>query len=295
VYPREGTLISDSPYDVLTAPWVDDAKKAVAADFLTYLQSPDRQRSFLAAGFRDAHGGTAGGRIDPANGTLPDQPKVVLQPPSPTVLALVEDSWRKERKRARVLIALDVSGSMGDPVDAAGGQSKLDLAKAAAVRALGQLQDDDEVGLWAFTTGLGDGSKTHVELAPLGPLGPQRAKLAQAIQSLQPLNGTPLYRVTEDAERAVTAGFDANRINAVVVLTDGRNEDPNGVTDVNVVLRQLGQRTETDVVRVFTVGYGADADQGVLKQIAQASQGAAYDASNPTSIDTVLTNVLSNF
>ncbi|HVU71471.1 MAG TPA: substrate-binding and VWA domain-containing protein [Mycobacteriales bacterium] len=295
VYPKEGTLVSDSPYDVLTAPWVDGTKKAVAADFLTYLQAPEQQKAFLQAGFRDAHGGTAGGRIDPANGTLPDQPKVTLQPPSPTVLSLVEDSWRKERKRARVLVVLDVSGSMGDPVEAAGGQSKLDLAKAAAVRALGQLQDDDEVGLWAFTTGLGDGSATHLQLAPIAALGPQRNAITQAIQGLQPLNGTPLYRVTEDAERAVTTGFDPNRINAVVVLTDGRNEDPNGVTDVNVLLRQLGQRTETDTVRVFTVGYGADADQGVLKQIAQASQGAAYDASNPTSIDAVLTNVLSNF
>jgi Ca-activated chloride channel family protein len=48
VYPKDGTLLSDNPYVVLTAPWVDEAKKAVAADFLSYVREPERQQRFQA-------------------------------------------------------------------------------------------------------------------------------------------------------------------------------------------------------------------------------------------------------
>jgi Ca-activated chloride channel family protein len=48
-------------------------------------------------------------------------------------------------------------------------------------------------------------------------------------------------------------------------------------------------------VRVFPIAYGQDADLGELTKIADASRAAAYDASDPASIDKVLTAVISNF
>lgn len=52
VYPKEGTLYSDSPYVILRAPWVTEAKKAGAEDFLDFLQSEESQKLFTDAGFR---------------------------------------------------------------------------------------------------------------------------------------------------------------------------------------------------------------------------------------------------
>jgi Ca-activated chloride channel family protein len=46
---------------------------------------------------------------------------------------------------------------------------------------------------------------------------------------------------------------------------------------------------------VFSIAYGEDADLGTLKSISEATRAAAYDATNPTTIDSVFTNVLSNF
>ena len=40
---------------------------------------------------------------------------------------------------------------------------------------------------------------------------------------------------------------------------------------------------------------GADADLGTLQRIAEATNAAAYDASDPASIDRVFTSVISNF
>ena len=48
-------------------------------------------------------------------------------------------------------------------------------------------------------------------------------------------------------------------------------------------------------MRIFTIGYGKDADLGVLRRIAESTNAAAYDASDPTSINQVFTAVISNF
>src|SRR5439155_14789766 len=53
IYPKEGTLLSDNPFVVLNATWVDAAKKHAAADFLKFLSKPDQQRRFQDAAFRD--------------------------------------------------------------------------------------------------------------------------------------------------------------------------------------------------------------------------------------------------
>lgn len=46
---------------------------------------------------------------------------------------------------------------------------------------------------------------------------------------------------------------------------------------------------------IFPIAYGADSDLGTLKRLAEATNAAAYDASDPTSITKVFTAVISNF
>ena len=46
---------------------------------------------------------------------------------------------------------------------------------------------------------------------------------------------------------------------------------------------------------MFTISYGADADKATLLRIAEASNAALYDASNPTTIQAVFSAVVSNF
>ena len=82
---------------------------------------------------------------------------------------------------------------------------------------------------------------------------------------------------------------DAGAINAVVFLTDGKNEKSGGI-DLENLLGRLSPE-----VRPFTIGYGEGADQGVLRQIAEATDGAAYDSSRADTIDQVFTSVISNF
>ncbi len=292
IYPKEGTLTSDSPYVVLDAPWVDAARKKAAADFFAYLRRPEEQRTFGVAGFR-TFDGRATDVIRASSALLADQPAVVLGAPSPQVLEGVRATWEKVRKRARVLLLLDVSGSMGDPVGTAG-TTRLELAKTAAAKAVKAFADNDEVGLWVFTSDLPTRERVYADLVPVGPVGPHRAELAKAIAGLTPLNGTPLYAATRRAVAVMDGTVDPSKINAVVLLTDGRNEYPQD-TDLDGLVSDLSRGSAESGVRVFSIAYGQDADLKTLKRISEASRAAAYDATTATDIDTIFTTVISNF
>jgi len=298
IYPKEGTLFSDNPFFVLDAPWVDDREKEGARAFERYVQLPVNQQRVVKFGFRPGNPAVAvGSPIDRSNGLDPDQPQNILQVPEPPVLARILDLWGQQRRSARVMLVIDVSGSMGDSADDQD-TTKLDLAKQAAVAALSQFKDDDDVGLRIFSTDIGPAEHTdYVDLVPFGPIGAQREQIASKIRSLVPTQGTPLYTVAGASFDDLRDTYDPAKINAVVLLTDGRNEDPRN-RDVEKLLTDLRSGSEgqsSRPVRIFPIAYGQDADLAVLKRIAEATNAAAYDASNPATIIQVFTAVISNF
>lgn len=290
VYPTEGTLVADHPYVILNAPWVTESKRKVGAAFLAYLLTPEVQRQFTAAAFRD-YLGNAGPQISPGDGLLPDEPALRLKPLAPVVIEAIQNSWSELRRKARLLVAIDVSETMGDRVDLL--RTKLDLVKTATA-AFDQLVDDDQVALWTFSTAMPAGGM-YQEVVPMSRMGDRRGDLRSAIEQLAPVRGgrTPLYATTRATVRAQSETFAADRINAVLLLTDGHNEDPSD-TNLTSLLRDLQLQPDNRPVRVFTLGYGADADADTLKSIARASRGEFY-AAEPSSIDRILTRVISNF
>jgi Ca-activated chloride channel family protein len=205
-----------------------------------------------------------------------------------------------------VLLVLDVSGSMAEPADPADPSlaTRLDLAKQAAIDAIDLFAPDDEIGLRIFTTDIeqtGDESVTFIDLVDYGRVADVGEAVRNRIRDLIPLNGTPLYDVTSSSYQRALEGFDDTRINAVVLLTDGVNDDGQPSDDqqqLEELLAQLRAGSEGETsrpVRVFTIAYSEDADGGALRRIAEASAAASYQSTDPTSIDQVLTAVVSNF
>jgi Ca-activated chloride channel family protein len=303
IYPEEGTLYSDNPFFVLDAPWVTEQQKQAAALFEAYVQQPENQRKVLEFGFRPGNPAVAlASPINPEFGVDPTQPQAELPVPPPAVLVKMLDLWAQQRKEARVLLVLDVSGSMGDPAQEGGFETKLDLAKEAAVGALSQFKDDDLVGLRIFSTDLGpQGDDLFLDLVPIGRIGDTRETLRRQINGLFPTNGTPLYDVTARAFEDMRASYDPALINAVVLLTDGVNDDGDSGDDddqLQELLRVLRSGSEgggSEPIRVFPISYGAEADKATLQAIAEATNAALYDASDPRTIDQVFTAVISNF
>jgi Ca-activated chloride channel family protein len=303
LYPTEGTLYSDNPFYILDADWVDDLQREGAERFQAFVQEPANQEKVLEFGFRPGNPSVAiGAPIDAANGVDPDQPQTLLEVPSGEVLAGLLDFWDANRKSARVLLVIDVSGSMSELADPETGATKLELAQQAAVDALDQFKDEDLVGVRAFSTGLGTENNGYwQDLVPIGPVGEQRTELARSIESLLPREGTPLYAVTDASYNDMLGGFDAERINAVIVLTDGRNDlggSNDQVAGFDELIESLSAESSGEFakpVRVFPIAYGTNADLATLEAIAAATTASAYDASDPQSITKVFEAVVSNF
>lgn len=299
VYPKEGTLFSDNPLTILDAPWVSKDEAAAAKKFVSYVTKPANQRRVLTFGFRPGNPAVSIGKpITAANGLDPTQPQTTLEVPEPAVLAGVIDEWNQVRKKARVMLVVDVSGSMGDEADPNTGDTKLDLAKRAAIAALDEFNPDDEVGLRVFSTDISPREPTdYVDLVPIGPMSANRADLESEIAALKPTQGTPLYTVTRDSYTKMLDEFDGSRINAIVLLSDGRNEDDRN-TDLNGLLDDLQSSNEGESltpVRIFPIAYGTDADEATLKRIAEATNAASYSAVDPSTIVNVFNAVVSNF
>ena len=299
VYPEEGTLEADHPWLVLRAPWVDDAKRVAAAGFLDYLRSEPIQTRFQEAGFRTSEG-RPGPQLTEANGLLPEQPTRVLAPPAPKVVAATLQSWNAARKRSNVLAVYDVSGSMKEEVPGTGGQTKIDIVKQAASQALALFAPETNLGTWLFSTNLA-GDKDWVESVPIGPTNAKlpngksrREVLSEALNRLQATDGdTGLYDTTLAAFRALQRSYAPQRINIVVLLTDGINDDPGGGISRAELLRRLKTEQDKDrPVRIITIAYGANADAASLKLIADATGGLAYVSRDPRDILRVFTDAI---
>ena len=246
-----------------------------ALRLLTALHAPLGQQLLQGAG------------LEPPTSDLP-------MPPSRTIEEAVRNYFSITRG-ARMLAVFDVSGSMGEQVPGAGGATRMDLARRAAAGAMPLLPPGSEVGLWEFATKL-VGASDHRELVPLGPLdGPdggadRRAALALGVAGLQQIvdGGTGLYDTTLAAVRAVRRGWDPDRVNSVVLLTDGRNDDNDGI-NLTTLLAQL--RAENDPQRpvpVISLVYGPDADAAALRAISDATGGATYVARDPRQVGQIM-------
>ncbi len=305
IYPKEGTLYSDNPLYVLDADWVSSEEKAGAEAFVKVVQRPSNQKKVLEYGFRPGNPDVAvGAPITKANGVDPAQPSKLLQVPTPQVMISMLDRWKQQRKGARVLLVLDVSGSMEEPADPddPASETKLDLAKRAAIDALDEFKSDDQVGLRVFSTNLGSNEdQNYLDLLDVQPMSTNREGLASKIRDQLPQHATPLYEVTQESFTDMSGDYDPTLINAVVLLTDGVNDDGNPDDDrsqLDELLTTLRRGTEGEnakPIRVFTIAYGKQADFDTLERIAQSTNAAAYDASNPATISKVFTAVVSNF
>jgi Ca-activated chloride channel family protein len=289
IMPREGTLIADHPYVVLTS---DDVKRSAAERFLTYLQGPEAQDLFKKAGLR-GYNGDPGPVITTANGFEPGKPLPIFQPPVPAAIASIQASWKSIRKPARVLMVVDVGKSMADRAPDSS-RTKLEIAKDASSSALEGFASTDDVGLWSFSSA-SNGDPPYHEVVSLGPISQQKAQLKHEIEGLQPeAQHKSLYATVEAAVASMRLRYDSARINAVVVLTDGGNDDPAN-NDLNGLLRNLRAQPDEKFVRVFTVGFGSKADLITLESIAVNARGGAYSDKDKRAMDKILIAVISNF
>jgi len=216
------------------------------------------------------------------------------------VVAAALESWNAARKRSNVLAVFDVSGSMKEQVPGTGGLTKMDLVKKAAGQGLALFAPETNLGSWVFATNL-SGGRDWREDVPIGPTSARlpggktrRQAMFGALASMQATNGdTGLYDTTLAAYRAVKRAWTPDRLNIVVLLTDGINDDPGGGISLSTLLQRLKAEQGDHPVRIVTIAFGANADVVALRRISQATGGLAYTVRDPREIVRVFTEVIS--
>ncbi|WP_232433742.1 VWA domain-containing protein [Rhodococcus sp. AW25M09] len=291
--PPTGSYFLNYPLAVTApaGPEYDRVKEAGAA-LASVLAAPSATDTLIAAGFRRSSGTP-----------LPDGRGVgsvaSLEIKNPLSIETTLRDWAVLALPLRTLVVEDVSGSMAAR---SGDSTRIALTVDASLGANALFSDQTQMGLWAFSIGLGGGQQDYRELAPMGKVDQMvngqshRDRIFGAIGSLSTLvgGGTGLYDTTLAAFRRVKDGYDPNYVNSVIILTDGANEDQGSIS-LNDLLETL--QREQDPVRpivIVTVGVTSDADPVALQQISAVTGGTSYVAEDPRDIPDVFVKALNS-
>jgi Ca-activated chloride channel family protein len=285
IYPQGGTPSLDFPFVRLVGPDADPAVTAATAAFETQLRTAAAQARLADAGLRDPAGHAVAG---PADGVQPAD-----LPPSaePTATQAVETlrMWGAASQDSRLLAVIDVSGSMGDITP--NGQTKIQIVAAAAATGIGFFPSTSELGLWVFSTNQTP-TTDWAQLVSLGPLGAKvgnvtrRAALLAADQTMPDRvhGNTALYDTALAAFQEVHNTFDPTKVNSVVLMTDGRNVNPGGLTLDQLISTLRAQSDPARPVPIITIGIGSDVDVAALQAISAVTGGKTYIVRNPADI-----------
>jgi Ca-activated chloride channel homolog len=274
VFPADGTFWSDHPYCILDgASWVSPEQAEAAQLFLTHLTSADVQAQ------------AANHYVRPLDGNIPPDSalaKVGLSDlaaspatipnfaiPSPEVSDAIIDQFYNTKRKATVILALDVSGSMsGEPIR---------TATESTAEFLGRLHPKDRVGLIAF-------NETPQLLTPISPVSNVVEQLRQQVLSLPADGGTNLHGAVCRAaellrqEQAADRAKGENRLYGIVVLSDGK--DTTGEYSANQMMATCLSATDEagDGPRVFVLAFGTEVDGPLMDRLARETGGARFDA-----------------
>jgi Bacterial extracellular solute-binding protein/von Willebrand factor type A domain len=290
VYADPAVPALDYPY--VTLPEAHGAKREAAEKFLTVLMQQTTADDLSDAGFRTPDGEmlrkrggsdlTSAGKVTP------------VESPQAGAVDDLLNVWAGVNLSGRVQVLLDVSGSMNEPVPGTN-SNRLAITVKAAGLGIGLMKPSTKLGVWLFSTKL-DGDKDYREFLPVLPISEQAANggLAklQTVQAL-PNGATGLYDSVLAAYQNARQNYEPGRINVVIVLTDGKNDDSNGISREALLSGLTGLQDPRRPILIVGIGIGPDIDVGELQAIAGATGGQAFTTPDPTKIGDIFYAALS--
>lgn len=285
IFPSGGTIWADHPYCILdNADWVTEEQAEAAQIFLDYLLEREQQEMAIDNYLRPLNTNIAlHAPMSLEEGTDPTvTPNTVAPLPSPDadISAAIIDLFNITKRKATILIVLDVSGSMEG--------ERIRTARDATIEFLSRLDANDEVGLLIFNDSV-------TELEPPTRVGDVAEGLSQRVAGLVAGGNTALYQAVCNAVKQATnlqaedTAVGETRLYGIILLSDG--EDTVGNTTENQMFATcLPANAEADGVKIFPIAFGEAADQDVLNRIANVTGGRLFSA-DPTSISNVYLSI----
>ncbi|MBB6170676.1 hypothetical protein HNR23_000736 [Nocardiopsis mwathae] len=285
-YPDGGTYTLDYPYIVRTE---DPVLSRAAEAFRSALSEQSVEDTLLSHGFRTAEGRGDPDVLSTAAGFAEDAPDSLPDPSAGTVQRLGQ-AWNQLKLDTRLLTIIDISGSMLEPVPGTE-MNRMQVTTAAAAEGLNMFPPESELGLWEFSTFLNE-ELDYRELLPVRELSAEsdgvthKERLAKTLSEIEPkpTGDTGLYDTYLAAFREMQRNYRADRINAILMLTDGNNDDPDGISLEHLLQTLQTEGSRERPVPIFTIAFGPGIDPEPMEKVAEATGGAAYNTEDPTEI-----------
>jgi Ca-activated chloride channel homolog len=293
----------DYPYAVL--PEVDTQHQAAAEGLRARLTGTDFRDALATAGLRGSDGAVGAGFAAPIGAPpAPSGATPAKAGGSNGAAAAGLDSgainqalgtWEAVTLPGRVLAVFDVSGSMLKKVPTARNATRAEVTQAAARRGLGLFDDRWAVGVWVFSTEL-QGKQDWRELVPISPLSASRSTLVSSIAKIvpKPNGGTGLYDTLLAAYRNVQDTWEGGRVNSVILFTDGKNEDQNGISQQDLIAQLNKLQDPKRPVRVVIIGIGTEVDKRELEAIAAPTGGGVFTVDDPAQMGQIFLQAISS-
>lgn len=261
LYPREGTFWSNHPYVILDANWVTDEQREAAEIFEDFLLDRPQQLLAIEYGFRPSDPAIPlSAPLDEAHGVDPGQPQTILEVPEAEVIRGIEELWYQVKKPVDLMLVVDTSGSMSG--------EKINAVRASLAAFIDLLGDRDRLEIILFNSDI-------VQLSPLSTLGEKREDIQRRVAGIIEGGDTRLYDAVVAAYDELESTGNPDHIRAVVVLSDG--QDTISSNNLDSVLSKIGIQSEGgNSIKVFSIAYGNNADEEVLKSIAEITGGQQY-------------------
>ncbi|GGQ77896.1 substrate-binding domain-containing protein [Couchioplanes azureus] len=292
----------DYPYAVM--PGVDLTKAAAATGLREALQQPEFKNELAKVGLRAPDGTVGAGFAAPVG--APKATPAATAPSTGTegtaasgldagAINRALGSWAAITLPGRVLAVFDVSGSMKTKVPTAGNLDRAAVTRAAAVQGLTLFDDKWEVGTWVFSTEM-DGDKPYKEIVPITPLTSGRAQVQASVSEIVPKEGgnTGLYDTALAAYKEMQDNWVQGKVNSVLLFTDGKNENANGISRETLVAELKKIRKSDKPIRMVIIGIGTGVDADELEAITAATGGGVFIAPDPAKISEIFLEAISS-
>ena len=197
-----------------------------------------------------------------------------------TLIAAQPDAFGQRARPASssLLLLIDASGSMGDPVGAGNPQVKIEAAKRAATEALSRAAGGGavEVAVLAFSGDCQNPVPRYQDFTR------DVGRLASFIDSLQPGGGTPMADALLFANRYMQSNGSARASDRMIMLlADGQND----CGDVGQALAAL--QASGVIFRHETVGFGITPNSAAaqdLRHVATETGGTYHHAADASQL-----------
>mgnify|MGYP000291775027 CR=1 FL=1 len=157
---------------------------------------------------------------------------------------------------------LDRSGSMGD-------ERKIEQLREAVKHAVDLLDAEDIVSIVAFD----DDAQALVSSTPAR----DKNNLKRQVDKLSAGGGTHMEKGMREGLREVRKNVGAQRVNQLVILTDGQTENEDQC-------RREGENAGREGIKIIALGLGSDWNESLLEDVAQRAGGNADLISQPHEI-----------